>query len=48
METSADFVKAVANIIDVIAQKWLGMDVLEQAEIDRMTVETLDGIKNER
>ena len=37
------------NIIDVIAHVLLlGMDVWEQAEIDRTTVETLDQTKNER
>ena len=40
--------KAVLNMTDVIAHKLLGMDVWEQAEIDRTMVETLDGTKNER
>ena len=40
--------KAVFHIIDVIAHKLLGMDVWDQAEIDRTMVETLDGTKNER
>ena len=40
--------KAVVNINDVIAHKLLGMDVWEQAEIDKSTVETLDGTKNLR
>ena len=40
--------KAVVNIIDVIAEKLLGVDAWEQAEIDRTMVETLDGTKNER
>ena len=40
--------KAVLNIIDVIAHELLGMDVWEQAEIDRTMDETLDGTKNER
>ena len=37
--------KAVLNIIDVIAHELLGRDVWEQAEIDRTMVETLDGTK---
>ena len=41
-----DVLKAVVNIIDIIAHKLLGMDVSEQAEIDRRLVETLDGTKN--
>ena len=40
--------KAVLNIIDVIAHELLGIDVWEQAEIDRTMVETPDGTKNER
>ena len=40
--------KAVLNIIDVIAHELLGMDVWEQAEIDRTMDETLDRTKNER
>ena len=36
--------KAVVNITDVIAHKLLGMDVWEQADIDRTMVET----KNDR
>ena len=39
--------KAVVNIIDIIAHKLLGMDVWEQPEIDRRLVETLDGSKYE-
>ena len=39
--------KAVVNIIDIIAHKLLGLDVLEQAEIDKLLVETHDGTKNE-
>ena len=39
--------KAVPNI-DVIAHKLLGMDVWEQAEIDRTMVKTPDGTKNDR
>merc|ERR1712136_412930 len=39
--------KAVANINDIIAPKLLGMDVREQAKIDKLMVETLDGSKNE-
>ena len=38
--------KAVVNIIDVIAHKLLGTDVWEQAEIDKSMVEALDGTKN--
>ena len=37
--------KGVLNIIDVIAHKWLVMNVWEQAEIDRTMVETPDGTK---
>ena len=40
--------EAVANIIDIIAHKLLGMDVWEQTEMDRTMVETLDGTRNER
>ena len=40
--------KAVLNIMDVIAHELLGMDVWEQAEIDRTMVETPDKTKNER
>ena len=39
--------KAVVNIIDIIAHRLLVMDVWEQAEIDKLLVETLDGTKNE-
>ena len=39
--------KAVLNIVDVIAHKLLGMDVWGPVEIDRTMVETLDGTKNE-
>merc|ERR1712136_381615 len=39
--------KVVANINDIIAPKLLGMDVREQAKIDKLMVETLDGSKNE-
>ena len=39
--------KAVVNINDIIAHKLLGMNVWEQPEIDKLLVETLDGIKNE-
>ena len=39
--------KAVVNINDIIARKLLTMDVWEHPEIDKLTVETLDGIKNE-
>ena len=40
--------RAVLNIIDVIAHELLGMDVWEQPEIDRTMVETRDGTKNDR
>ena len=33
--------KAVANIIDIIAHKLLGMDVWEEPETDKLLVETL-------
>ena len=39
--------KDVLNIIDVIAHKLLGVDLWEQAEIDRTMVETPDGSKND-
>ena len=39
--------KAVVNIVDIIAHKLLGMDVWEQPEIDKLLVETLDGSRNE-
>ena len=39
--------KAVVNIIDIIAHKLLGMDVWKQTQIDRRPVETFDGTKNE-
>ena len=39
--------KAVVNINDIITHMLLKMDVWEQAEIDKPTVETLDGTKNE-
>ena len=47
METRAKLrdegiLKAVANIIDIIAHKLLGMDVWEQPEIDKLLVETLE------
>ena len=35
------------NINDIIAHKLLGMNVREQADIDKLMVETLDGTKNE-
>ena len=52
METRAKLrdegiLKAVANIIDIIAHKLLGMDVWEQSEIDKLLVETLEGSKYE-
>lgn len=39
--------KAVANINDVIAPKLVGMKVTDQAGIDKLMVEQLDGSKNE-
>jgi enolase len=39
--------KAVANINDTIRPKLIGMDVSQQAEIDRFMVQELDGTKNE-
>ena len=39
--------KAVVNMNDIITHMLLKMDVWEQAEIDKPTVETLDGTKNE-
>ena len=38
---------AVVNIVDIIAHKFLSMDVWEQPEIFKLLVETLDGSKNE-
>ena len=40
--------KAVVNINNIIIHKLLGMDVQEKAELDKLTVQTLDGTKNER
>ncbi|CAE7750664.1 ENO, partial [Symbiodinium sp. CCMP2456] len=39
--------KAVANINDIIAPKLIGMKVTEQATLDKLMVEQLDGSKNE-
>merc|ERR1712241_959219 len=39
--------KAVANVNNLIAPKLVGMDVRNQAGIDKKMVETLDGSKNE-
>merc|ERR1719162_2441562 len=39
--------KAVANVNDIIAKRLLGMDVTDQAGIDKVMVEELDGTKNE-
>lgn len=39
--------QAVSNVNDVIGPKLVGMDVRQQAQIDRLMVETLDGSKNE-
>ena len=38
----------VVNIVDIIAQKLLGMDVWKQPEIDKLLVETPHGSKYER
>ena len=37
--------KAVVNILDIIAHELLGIDIWEQPEIDKLLVETLDGSK---
>jgi phosphopyruvate hydratase len=39
--------KAVANVNTIIAPKLIGMDVTQQAAIDKVMVEELDGSKNE-
>ena len=39
--------KAGVDIIDIIAYKSLGKNVREQAHIDKLMVETLEGTKNE-
>merc|ERR1719345_199100 len=39
--------KAVANVNDIIAPKLIGMDVSDQAGIDKLMVEELDGTQNE-
>ena len=39
--------KVVINIIDIISHKLLGMNVGEQADIDKLMTETLDGTKKE-
>ncbi|CAE7246141.1 PGIC1-A [Symbiodinium sp. CCMP2592] len=39
--------KAVANINDIIAPKLIGMKVTDQATLDKLMVEQLDGSKNE-
>merc|ERR1719491_2504696 len=39
--------KAVANVNDIIAPRLIGMDVTDQAGIDKVMVEELDGTKNE-
>jgi len=39
--------KAVQNVNDIIAPRLVGMDVTNQAEIDKVMVEELDGTKNE-
>merc|ERR1719329_490657 len=39
--------KAVNNINNIIAPKLVGMDVTQQAKIDKLMVEELDGTKNE-
>merc|ERR1719495_1843651 len=40
--------KACQNVNEIIAPKLTGMDVREQAKIDKFLVEELDGSKNER
>ena len=40
-------VKVVIDIIDIIARKLVGRNVGEQADTDKLMVETLDGTKNE-
>ena len=39
--------KAVVNIIDIMAHRLLGMDVWKQPEIDKLLIETPDGSKFE-
>lgn len=39
--------KAVANVNTLIAPKLVGMDVTDQAGIDKLMVETLDGTRND-
>jgi len=39
--------KAVSNVNDIIGPKLIGMDVTDQAGIDKIMVEELDGTKNE-
>merc|ERR1719343_762778 len=39
--------KAVSNVNEIIAPKLVGMDVTDQAGIDKIMVEELDGSKNE-
>ena len=39
--------KVVINITDIISQKLLGMNAGEQADIDKLMTETLDGTKKE-
>jgi len=39
--------KAVANVNDLIAPKLVGLDVTDQAGIDKLMVETLDGTRND-
>jgi len=39
--------RAVENVNKIIAPKLIGMDVTQQAEIDKLMVETLDGTRND-
>merc|ERR1719446_1180092 len=39
--------KAVSNVNDIIAPKLVGMDVTDQAGIDKLMVESIDGSQNE-
>eukprot|EP00913_Durusdinium_trenchii_P031723 g29708.t2 len=46
-DTLQGVLKAVANINSVIAPKLMGMKVTEQATLDKLMVEEMDGSKNE-
>lgn len=39
--------KAVSNVNDILAPKLVGLDVTDQAKIDKLMVEEIDGSKNE-